>query len=285
VKPLALSGSRGVIRANTPDEFVAATARVEALLGAPDIRRLKDPANDEILVEGYVPGAEFALEGVLEHGALRVFAIFEKPDPLEGPYFEETIYATPPRLAHEAQRELAGTVAHAAAALGLRHGPVHAECRLNAQGVFVLEVAARPIGGLCARALRFVTASRAGVTLEELLVRHALGEPLEGYGRERPASAVMMIPIPRRGHFHHVEGVDAARAVAGIDDVLITAKPGQLVLPLPEGSSYLGFIFARAEHTAEAVTAVREAHRRLVFHFEAALPMARHAGEGGGSVT
>jgi hypothetical protein len=138
VKPLMLSGSRGVIRADTADEFVTASRRVEALLNAPDIRRLNDPANDEILVEGYVPGAEFALEGVLEDGALRVLAIFEKPDPLEGPYFEETIYATPPRLAHETQRTLAGTIAHAAAALGLRHGPIHAECRLNDEGVFVL---------------------------------------------------------------------------------------------------------------------------------------------------
>jgi biotin carboxylase len=274
VKPLALSGSRGVIRANTPDEFVAATTRVEAVLNAPDIRRLKDPANDELLVEGYVPGAEFALEAVLEDGALRVFAIFEKPDPLEGPYFEETIYATPPRLAHGVQRAIAGTVAHAAAALGLRHGPIHAECRVNDQGVYVLEVAARPIGGLCARALRFETATRTGITLEELLVRHALGEALEGYGRERSASAVMMIPIPRRGHFHHVEGLDAARAVPGVDDVVVTAKVGQLMLPLPEGSSYLGFVFARAEQTAEAVAAVRAAHGRLTFHLEAALPMA-----------
>ena len=277
VKPLALSGSRGVIRANTPDEFLAATARLEALLASPDVRTMKDPANDEILVEGYVAGAEFALEGVLEDGALRVLAIFEKPDPLEGPYFEETIYATPPRLAHDVQRTMAGTIAHAAAAIGLRHGPIHAECRLNDEGVFVLEVAARPIGGLCARALRFVSASRTGVTLEELLVRHALGEPLDGYGRERAASAVMMIPIPRRGHFHHVEGVDAARAVPGVDDIVVTAKPGQLMLPLPEGSSYLGFIFAHAEQTAEAVDAVREAHRRLAFHLETTLPMSRQS--------
>lgn len=274
VKPLALAGSRGVIRADTPDEFVSAVARLRAILLGPDVRTMKDAANDEILVEGYVAGAEYALEGVLEDGALRVLAIFEKPDPLEGPFFEETIYATPPRLAHDGQRAMAGTIAHAAAALGLRHGPIHAECRVGENGVFVLEVAARPIGGLCARALRFVTKDRQGLSLEDLLLRHALGEPLDGYGRERAASAVMMIPIPRRGHFHGVDGVDDARRVTGVEEVLVTAKVGQLMLPLPEGHSYLGFIFARAEHTPEAIDAVREAHRRLDFRFDVALPLA-----------
>jgi biotin carboxylase len=273
VKPLALSGSRGVIRANSPDEFAAAVARLRAILLGPDIRTLKDPAHDEILVEGYVPGDEFALEGVLEHGALRVLAIFEKPDPLDGPYFEETIYATPPRLSHETQRALAGTIAHAAAAIGLRHGAIHAECRLNPAGVFVLEVAARPIGGLCARALRFVTRDRDGLSLEDLLTVHALGGSLDGFGRERSASAVMMIPIPHRGHFHAVRGLDEARAVPGVDDVVVTAKAGQLMLPLPEGHSYLGFIFARAEHTPDAIAAVREAHRRLEFRLDASVPV------------
>jgi biotin carboxylase len=273
IKPLALSGSRGVIRADSPAEFEAAVARVREILLAHEIRRLNDPANDEILVEGFVPGAEYALEGILEQGALRVLAIFEKPDPLDGPYFEETIYATPPRLAHDTQRAMAGAIAHAAAAIGLRHGPIHAECRLSGEVVFVLEVAARPIGGLCARALRFVTKQASALSLEDLLVRHALGGSLDGYGRERVASAVMMIPIPHRGHFHAVRGIEEARGVPGVDDVVVTAKPGQLMLPLPEGHSYLGFIFARAGQTAEAIDAVREAHQRLEFRFDSSLPV------------
>jgi biotin carboxylase len=265
LKPLALSGSRGVIRADTPDAFDAAAARLGALLLSPEIRALKDPAHDEILVEGFVPGAEFALEGVMEASGLRVFAVFEKPDPLDGPFFEETIYVTPALLSRERLSEAAATVAHAASALGLRHGPVHAEFRLSTAGVFVLEVAPRPIGGLCARALRFAGRGATGLSLERLLLQHALGDTLEGYGLEALASAVMMLPIPRRGHYAGVEGLDAARAVPGIDDVVVTAKPGQLMVPLPEGGSYLGFAFARASTPAAACAAVREAHARLRF--------------------
>jgi biotin carboxylase len=271
IKPLGLSASRGVIRADDPDQFVSARARLEALLRLPEIRALDPAATGEILVEGFIPGAEYALEGVLEDGMLRVLAIFEKPDPLDGPFFEETIYATPPRMTVEAERSLAGTIAHAAAALGLRYGPIHAECRVNPRGAFVLEVAARPIGGLCARALRFASRDRTGIRFEELLLRHACGEPLEGYRREAGASSVMMIPVPGRGHFAAVNGVDEAGAVAGVEDVLITMKPGQLMVPPPEGGSYVGFIFARAASTEGVVAAVREAHRRLSFRMETSL--------------
>ena len=274
VKPLALSGSRGVMRADTPEAFTAAVARLRALLLTPEIRALKDPAHDEILVEGFVPGPEFALEGVMDAGGLRVFAVFEKPDPLDGPFFEETIYVTPALLSGERLAAGAATVAHAAAALGLVHGPVHAEFRLSPAGVFVLEVAPRPIGGLCARALRFAGRGEVGLSLERLLLQHALGDTLEGYGLEALASAVMMIPIPRRGHYAGVDGVDEARLVPDVDDVVVTAKPGQLMVPLPEGGSYLGFVFARASTPAAACEAVRAAHARLRFRFETSVAIA-----------
>ena len=274
VKPLALSGSRGVMRADTPEAFTAAVARLRALLLTPEIRALKDPAHDEILVEGFVPGPEFALEGVMDAGGLRVFAVFEKPDPLDGPFFEETIYVTPALLSGERLAAGAATVAHAAAALGLVHGPVHAEFRLSPAGVFVLEVAPRPIGGLCARALRFAGRGEVGLSLERLLLQHALGDTLEGYGLEALASAVMMIPIPRRGHYAGVDGVDEARLVPDVDDVVVTAKPGQLMIPLPEGGSYLGFVFARASTPAAACEAVRAAHARLRFRFETSVAIA-----------
>jgi biotin carboxylase len=279
LKPLALSASRGVIRANTADEFVAAQARLATLLCSPEIRSLRDGAHAEILVEGFVPGREYALEGLLERGLLRVLAIFEKPDPLEGPYFEETIYVTPPALLESERRRIAGTIAHAAAALGLWHGPIHAECRVNDHGIFVLEVAARPIGGLCARALRFArNADAAGpqaISFEELLLRHACGETMEAYGRERLASAVMMMPIPGRGYFRNMLGAAEAAVVPGVEDVLVTAKPGQLLVPLPEGGSYLGFIFARAVRPEQAVDALREAYRCLTLELDVEMPLAR----------
>ncbi len=289
VKPLTLSGSRGVMRANDRAELVAALYRLRALLQSPDVRGDRTEANETALIEEFIPGQEFAIEGLMEHGALRVLAIFDKPDPLDGPFFEETIYVTPSRASGAVQQELVHTVGRAAEAIGLDHGPIHAECRVNERGVFVLEVAARPIGGLCSRALRFNGAgrifpmarsvnksaenaresseksSRPHCSLEELLLRHALGEPIADWAREADASGVMMIPIPRRGVFRSVSGADAARALPNIEDVRITAKPDQVLVPLPEGASYLGFLFARAAAPDDVERALRAAHARLSF--------------------
>jgi biotin carboxylase len=269
VKPLGMSGSRGVIRANTRDEFVAAFDRVVALLRQPDVRLERDAAHDAIMIESFIPGREYALEGLLDRGALRTLAVFDKPDPLDGPFFEETIYVTPSGLPSADQDRVRDAVARAARALGLSHGPVHAEVRVNDEGVFVLEIAARPIGGLCSRALRF----DAEMSLEELLLRHALGEDVASVSREAPASGVMMIPIPARGIYRSVAGVEDARSVAGIDAVHITAKPDQMLIPLPEGKSYLGFIFARAARSTDVVDALRRAHAQLRFTIDHAIPI------------
>jgi biotin carboxylase len=271
VKPLALAGSRGVIRANTPEEFVAAFDRVRAILDAPDVRIERDSAHDAIMIESFVPGPEYAIEGLLDRGVLRTLAVFDKPDPLDGPFFEETIYVTPSALELERQGDVSAAVSRAAHALGLRHGPVHAEVRVNDGGVFVLEVAARPIGGLCSKALRFTKPGEESVSLEELLLRHVLGEDVSRYEREPRASGVMMIPIPKRGIYKGVDGIDGAREVAGIEAIHITAKPDQQLVPLPEGKSYLGFIFARAATAGEADAALREAHRRLRFRIDRSL--------------
>jgi ATP-grasp domain-containing protein/L-aminoacid ligase-like protein len=278
VKPVALSGSRGVIRADDRKGFDRAVDRLTALLQSPDIRAERDPAHEVILVEAFIPGREYAVEALLDRGALHVLAIFDKPDPLDGPFFEETLYATPSSADEPTQAAISRAIAQAAAALGLSHGPVHAECRVNDGGVFVLEVAARPIGGLCTRALRFVrdaTPSPADpAPLEELLLRHALGEDVSGWRREPDASGVMMIPIPRRGTLRGVTGVDDATRIGGIVDVRITAKPDQLLVPLPEGASYLGFIFARGAGAREVVDALRLAHDRLDFRIDPELPIA-----------
>jgi formate-dependent phosphoribosylglycinamide formyltransferase (GAR transformylase) len=277
VKPLSLSGSRGVIRADDAPSFVEAFMRVRRLLATPEIRAERDEAHDTILVEGFIEGWEFALEGVLHHGALNALALFDKPDPLDGPFFEETLYVTPSMAPDPMKWDIIDAVARAAAAIGLTHGPVHAECRVNDRGVFVLEVAARPIGGLCAGALKFrKQGAKAGdqtISLEELLLRHALGESIDDWRRETPASGVMMIPIPERGTYRGVEGVDAAKAVSGIDDVRMTAKPDQRLVPLPEGASYLGFIFAHGAETADVEHALREAHAHLRFIIDPEIPM------------
>ena len=264
LKPLSLSGSRGVIRADGANSFVEAFFRVKKIIE--DAGERAGPDRDKILVEAYVPGIEVALEGLLIGGELHTLALFDKPDPLEGPTFEETIYVTPSRLDPAVQEQVAEAAATAARAVGLSEGPIHAELRINAAGVWVIEVAARSIGGLCARTLRF----GAGISLEELILRHALELPLEDLGREAAASGVMMIPIPGRGRLAGVGGLQAARAIAGIEDVRITIPVGQPVIPVPEGDKYLGFLFARAD-TPEAVeAALRAAHSKLGIKIDAA---------------
>ena len=267
VKPLALSGSRGVIRADNACEFVQAFERIHALLEQPDVRAERDRAHDALLVESFIPGQEYALEGLLTDGHLQVFTVFDKPDPLDGPFFEETIYLAPSREPAALQIQITAAVAAGASAIGLRHGPLHAECRVNDRGVHVLEIAARPIGGLCSKTLRFIS-PHGEASLEEVLLRHALREDVSTYTRERAASGVMMIPIPRRGIYRGVEGEQDARCVADIVDLQITAKPDARLIPLPEGKSYLGFIFAHAPTSLAVEQALRAAHAKLRFQID-----------------
>ena len=280
IKPLSLSGSRGVMRVDDVREFVQAFELLRRLLRSPDILIERDAVHEQALIESYVPGNEFAIEGVLTGGAFRAFAIFDKPDPLVGPCFEETIYVTPSRASRELQQSIVDHIAAAARALGLGHGPVHAECRVNTRGVYVLEVAPRPIGGLCSKALRFRGPGASSASLEEVLLRHALGEDISSYELQPGASGVMMIPIPRRGVYRGVDGVDTARAVAGVEDVRITAKADELLVPLPEGRSYLGFIFASGAHPAAVEQALRDAHARLAFTIDREIALAPRLGVG-----
>jgi ATP-grasp domain-containing protein/L-aminoacid ligase-like protein len=260
LKPLDSSASRGVIRANNANEFRNAAARISLM------------QKGDLIVEDYIPGREFALEGVVTAGTLQTLALFDKPDPLEGPYFEETIYVTPSREPQNIQRQIRETAQAAVTALGLTHGPVHAEMRVNGQGVWMLEVAARPIGGLCARVLRF--AAPFG-SLGHLLLRHALGEDVSSVRLAPGAHGVMMIPIPHAGVYRGVLGLQEARQVPGVEDIVITAKEGQQMLPLPEGSAYLGFVFFRGLTADGVEKGLREAHQRLQFLLPAALPVVK----------
>lgn len=256
LKPVALSASRGVIRANNLDELTHAAARIQVLLARAGLHDAEE--RETILVEEFIPGFEVAVEGLLTHGQLDILTIFDKPDPLDGPYFEETYYITPSRLDAPTQQALHATISAACAAYGLREGPIHAECRINKQGVWILEVAARTIGGLCGRLLRFGIDSG----LEELVLLHALGERQE-IASEPGGAGVLMIPIPQAGILRRVEGVSAAGKVPYIEEVVIDVREGYELVPLPEGSSYLGFIFARAPSAAQAEAALRAAHACL----------------------
>ncbi len=265
VKARRLSSSRGVVRADNIIEFLGTVRWVRAIQARAD----RENQALGLVVEAFIPGREYALEGLLSNGVLQVLALFDKPDPLDGPYFEETIYVTPSRLPTVVQTQIAEQVARACHLAGLTTGSVHAEMRINAEGIWLLEVAARSIGGLCGRMLKHAL----GMNLEEVLLRHTLGEAVPD-AVAQGASAVMMIPIPKRGIYHGVTGLNAALAVAHVQSILITAQPGARLLPAPEGASYLGFIFAQADAAATAEAALRAAHQRLVFEIQTEVPLA-----------
>jgi biotin carboxylase len=267
VKPLALNGSRGVIRADDAAQFVAAAQRLSRLLHS------IDPAPDPkpFLVEDFIPGFEVALEGLLDHGELKVLALFDKPDPLDGPFFEETIYVTPSRLPQATQDAIAHCATESARALGLVEGPVHAELRINDQGPWLVEMAGRSIGGLCSQTLRF--AHSADVSLEEIILRQSIGLEVDSLERESQSGGVLMIPIPAAGLLRSVAGIGEAKTVTGVEDVQITAKLNYPLVPLPEGESYLGFIFARGDTPAEVEAALRAAHACLRFDVQPIIPL------------
>jgi biotin carboxylase len=263
VKARRLSGSRGVIRADDAEALARAVNWVRAIQSRAD----RDAQELGLVIEGFIPGPEFALEGSLDRGELTTLALFDKPDPLDGPCFEETIYVTPSRLPEAIQDRIHEEVSRACRVARLAIGPVHAEVRVNHQGVWILEIAARSIGGLCGRVLTHSL----GMSLEEMILRQAVAEPI-AIAREGGAAGVMMIPTPRRGIYRGLEGLGSARSVAGVTGVSITAEPGQIVAPPPDGASYLGFIFSRAESPAQAEDALRSAHRRLRFDIRPEYP-------------
>src|SRR5579885_2777350 len=253
LKPLALSASRGVIRADDADQFIRSYLRIRSLLRAPEVQVMREETSRYIQAESYIAGQEIAVEG---------------------PYFEETIYVTPSRLKTDVQEEVLQTLGQAINALGLSHGPFHAELRVNVKGVWPLEIAARSIGGLCSRALAF-SSPRLGAraSLEKLIIALALGEDIHDVEREQSASAVMMIPIEKEGIYQGVEGVEEARRTPCVEEIVITAKPSQRIVPLPDGASYLGFIFARGSAPEEVEQALRSAHQKLRFQVSPALPV------------
>jgi biotin carboxylase len=271
IKPLRLAASRGVIRADDVSSLGAAMRRLDALLASDDVGASGEWRHAG-LAEAFVPGREVAVEGLLEDGRLWMLALFDKPDPMDGPFFEETIYVTPSRLPDRVQAAIADLTGRAATALGLTRGPVHAELRVTDEGPVLIEIAARPIGGLCSRALRFTGgdaahAGRATASLEELVLRSALGMETAHLKPESGASGVMMLPIPRAGVLERIEGAEDAARVPGIEQVVLTAHPGEALVPFPEGSRYPGFLFARGADPAGVEGALRQAHARLRFVF------------------
>ena len=256
IKPLNLSASRGVIRADNAIQLIAACKRIKAIISASKGSFEKS----HVLAETYIDGVEVAYEGYLIDGELQTLALFDKPDPLEGPYFEETIYVTPSRLEGLTQAKIKQRVSQACDCYGLTTGPVHAELRIDKQDVWILEVASRTIGGDCARVLD----RGSDFNLEELVIALAMGRPVTTAPSDE-ARGVMMIPIKQGGILRRIEGLAKARNVPNIEKVDIIVRDGHELIPLPEGNQYPGYIFARATTSDEVIHALRKAHAELNF--------------------
>lgn len=246
VKPLDRAAGQGVIRVDHPEDLQTALERVRAIVGS----------TVPLLVEELMRGFEVALEGIVRDGELTTLALFDKPDAVEGPFFPETLLITPSRLEGPAQDECRRVAGLALDSIGITHGPVHVEMKVDGRSVRVIEVAARSIGGLCSKSLNF---GLMGTTLETLILRNAIGMDKPELHRERVASGVLMIPIPESGTFVEIDGLEAVSQIEHISAIDITATSGARVEPPPEGDRYIGFVFARAATAQLVETALREA--------------------------
>ncbi len=258
IKPLSSSASRGVMRVNNKQEFITACTRIKKIIAdsATEFER------NHILIEEYIDGVEVAFEGYLQNGKLFTLVIFDKPEPLTGPYFEETIYVTPCTLSSETQQKITQRIAEACKAYGLTTGPIHAELRINESDAWILEVASRTIGGDCARSLD--TNTNNNFNLEELVISLAINKPVVTTPPKN-ARGVMMIPIKKAGILRRVEGLKSAREVKYIKQLDIIIREGNELIPLPEGNQYPGYIFAEAKTTRQVTQALKEAYQRLNF--------------------
>ncbi len=266
VKPLMLSGSRGVIRVDDPAALQAAVSRIRPILAGTGIT--DEYETTHLLLERFISGPEYAVEALLSDGRLDLLAVFEKPEPMDGPFFEETYYVFPAPLSAETERRILAALSAACAAYGLTQGPVHAELRLAGDQVWIIELASRTIGGQCARLLEMAL----GQKLESIVLRNALGV----YRRPALASGafgVLMIPVPGAGLLRRVEGLGDAAKVPGIEHIEISIAEGYEIEPLPEGQSYLGFIFARAATNREVQRSLRKAHACLKVIIAPVLPV------------
>ena len=265
MKPTYLSGSRGVIRANNEKEFTNAYLRIKNILDEPEaIIRGKDEAK-MLLIEEYIDGIEVAVEGIIVNGEFLPLTIFDKPEPLDGPFFEETLYVTPSRLPKSLQEKILEETKNASNAIQLTNGPVHAELRIDRNGdPWVIDIASRTIGGKCSRAIKFSD----GITLESIILSHVLGKKLPNIVPISSSSGVMMIPIPKSGVLKEVLGKEDALAIEGIEEIEITIPLGDKIVQLPEGDRYLGFIFASSKKSDETIEILKEAHKNLKFKIE-----------------
>lgn len=257
VKPLSLSASKGVIRANNQHQFETACKTIDIILEKSIIEGYE---RNHVLIESYLDGPEFAVDGILIDGEFHLLAIFDKPEPLTGPYFEETYYLTPSQLAQTNQRALIEAVSEYCDAYGLTQGPIHAEARITRKGIFIIELAARTIGGQCGQLIEFSLQQK----LEEIVIQGLCGTKPKAL--KNPLSAgVLMIPVKQKGILKRVEGLTAAMQVEFIEDIEIHIQEGYELVPLPEGSSYLGFIFAQAPTFDQTFDALKKAHQILKF--------------------
>ncbi len=230
LKPIYGTASKSVLKINNVEKN---KEQIEKLM--------QDCFDQDLVIEEYIDGKEYALEGTIINSELKKIVIFDKPVEYKHPYFEESIYITPSELSSEAEKRVVSIVDKACKKIGLEDGPVHVEFKINENQIFIIEINPRMIGGLCSRCLSFGLFK---VSLEEIILHAFMNNELKNIELLNNYVGVLMIPTPKSGKFISINKEELEN-IPNISNVEITVPEGSDLLEPPYGDKYLGFAFSQ----------------------------------------
>ena len=230
LKPIYGTASKSVLKINNVEKN---KEQIEKLM--------QDCFDQDLVIEEYIDGKEYALEGTIINSELKKIVIFDKPVEYKHPYFEESIYITPSELSSEAEKRVVSIVDKACKKIGLEDGPVHVEFKINENQIFIIEINPRMIGGLCSRCLSFGLFK---VSLEEIILHAFMNNELKNIELLNNYVGVLMIPTPKSGKFISINKEELEK-IPNISNVEITVPEGSDLLEPPYGDKYLGFAFSQ----------------------------------------
>ena len=232
LKPIYGTASKSVIKV---ESFQENKAEVEKLM--------QDCSDQDLIIEEFVDGSEYALEGNLINSELNKIVIFDKPINYKEPYFEESIYIAPTEIPDKTQKEIVNLIGKACKKLGLENGPVHVEFKIHNKEIFIIEINPRMIGGLCSRCLSFGLFK---TSLEEIALHAFLNNELKSIDLLSNFVGVLMIPTPISGKFISINK-NELESIPNVSGVEITVSENSNLLEPPFGDKYLGFVFSQGD--------------------------------------
>ena len=232
LKPIYGTASKSVIKIESFQENKVAVEKL-----------MQDCSDQDLIIEEFVDGSEYALEGNLINSELNKIVIFDKPINYKEPYFEESIYIAPTGLPDKTQKEIVNLIGKACKKLGLENGPVHVEFKIHNKEIFIIEINPRMIGGLCSRCLSFGLFK---TSLEEIALHAFLNNELKSIDLLSNFVGVLMIPTPISGKFISINK-NELESIPNVSGVEITVSENSNLLEPPFGDKYLGFVFSQGD--------------------------------------